>query len=371
MDRHLIDVLFTEGVIDSNTHLKVTERAAGANMSVDVAIGQAVVDGDDQTDQGSYFVHVTAVENVVIGAPPGSNSRIDLVVLRIQDPNAGGPAGDNAIIDVIQGIAGASPSVPATPASCLPLAQVLVTNGDTSVVDAAITDLRVQSQAQQIKIGTQLESMTAAARATLAGADLYDGRAVIESDTGKAYVYSTSLATWVDISSASLYRNFTTVTVVNTTTETAVATQSIPGGTFKIGDIIRITAVGDYLNDSGAQRQLTFRLKYGSTTMLATTALALATSSNRRKWRMTADLVIPGTSAQRVGASSLLTQAESSNWARFTDGNVAEAIHVTGYGTAAEAIASTLTLQLTAEHNLASVSVDIRCHIFTIERIGA
>jgi hypothetical protein len=305
MDRHLIDVLFTEGVIDGNTHLKVTQRAAGANMSVDVAIGQAVVDGDDQADQGSYFVHVTAVENAVIAAPPGSNSRIDLVVLRIKDPNAGGPAGDNAVIDVIQGVAGASPAVPATPASCLPLARVLVTNGDTSVVNAQITDLRVQSQAQQIKIGTQAESMTAAARAALSGGDLYDGRLVIESDTGNAFIYSTSLVAWVPVGHKLLYKNHSTTTVANTTTETALMSQSIPGGTFKVGDLIRVTIVGDYLNDSGAQRLEIFRFKYGSTTMLATSTVPFANSSNRRLWRAVVDPYLNRKISSRCAPESL------------------------------------------------------------------
>lgn len=123
-----------EGVM-SLAHLKVTQRGAGANFSVDVSAGEAIVAGDDQTDQGSYFVKSTATENVVIGAAPGSNSRYDLIVLQIKDPDATGPAGDSATLAVVAGTASASPALPTLPASALLLAIV----GPIATATASIT----------------------------------------------------------------------------------------------------------------------------------------------------------------------------------------------------------------------------------------
>lgn len=143
LDRGLFAQLWDEGVMDL-TALKVTQRAAGANFTVDVSIGDAVVTGDDQTDQGNYLVKATAVENATITAAPGSNSRYDIVCLRINDPNAGGNTGDTASIVVTAGTVSASPTVPATPASSLLLAIIgPITSATSSITNAIITDSRV------------------------------------------------------------------------------------------------------------------------------------------------------------------------------------------------------------------------------------
>lgn len=142
LDRGLIAALMTEGVING---LVVTQRGAGANMSVDISAGRAIIGGDDQANQGSYLAVTTVLENVAIGAAPGSNSRIDLVYYRVNDPNAGGPAGSTSAFGVVAGTPAASPSVPALPTSAIPLAQVLVATGTVSITNAMITDVRAAS----------------------------------------------------------------------------------------------------------------------------------------------------------------------------------------------------------------------------------
>lgn len=146
LDRIFSDVLFTEGVMRPGAgQLLVTQRSAGANNSVDIAAGYACITGDDSADQGNYLVRNTATVNLAATAAPVANSRIDLVCLRINDPAAGGPAGDNAQFVYVAGTAAPSPVVPATPTSAIALARVLRTVGDTSVVTANITDVRPQS----------------------------------------------------------------------------------------------------------------------------------------------------------------------------------------------------------------------------------
>lgn len=142
-DRALFAELWDEGVLDLAS-FAVTQRAAGANMSVDVAVGRAVVTGDDQANQGNYLVTSDALINAAIGAAPGSNSRIDRVVLRINDPNAGGPAGDSATVAVIAGTAAASPVAPATPTSAISLATIgPIPVGTVAITTAMITDTRL------------------------------------------------------------------------------------------------------------------------------------------------------------------------------------------------------------------------------------
>lgn len=142
LDRGIIAQLWDEGVMDLAS-FKVTQRAAGANFSVDVTAGRAVVAGDDQPNQGNYLIHSTAGENRTVTAAPGSNSRYDIVVLRVNDPNAGGGAGDNATIAVIAGTAAASPTVPATPASAILLAVIgPIATATSSITNAIIADAR-------------------------------------------------------------------------------------------------------------------------------------------------------------------------------------------------------------------------------------
>lgn len=146
LDRIFADCLLTEGVIRPGAgSLQVTQRGAGANNSVDIAAGYAVITGDDAADQGNYVIRNDATVNLAASAAPVANSRIDLVCVRINDPAEGGPAGNNATFVYVTGTAAPVPVPPATPTSAIVLAQVLRTVGDTSVVAANITDVRAAS----------------------------------------------------------------------------------------------------------------------------------------------------------------------------------------------------------------------------------
>lgn len=133
--------LYDEGVLEN---LKVVERGAGANMSVDINVGGAIIQGDDQARQGNYLVRCTALENKTVTAAPGSNSRLDLVVVEHLDPDSGGAAGRITQFRVIAGTPAASPVLPALPPTAIPLAQLgPITTSTTSITNSLITDLRV------------------------------------------------------------------------------------------------------------------------------------------------------------------------------------------------------------------------------------
>jgi len=151
LDRLLISSLFRnrERVLSG---FVVMQRVAGANTSVDVTAGEALIQGDNVDRQGLYLAMSTAAtftagsENVVAPVKPGTNSRIDLFGLRVRDAQAIGSGTDNDVIfDWVQGTAAASPAVPATPASFLVLARVLRTAAEVSILAASITDVAVRS----------------------------------------------------------------------------------------------------------------------------------------------------------------------------------------------------------------------------------
>lgn len=141
VDRQFIESVWpTEGVI---TGMAVSQHGAG-DFTVDVALGRCVVKGDDQTNQGSYLgAVINAAENVTIGAAPGANSRIDLIVARVYDPDAGTGASPIFALECIAGTAAPSPVPPATPNTAIVLAHILVDHTTSAILTANITDKRL------------------------------------------------------------------------------------------------------------------------------------------------------------------------------------------------------------------------------------
>lgn len=145
IDRVLYDNLWEQGVIGASS-FAVTALGTPA-MAVDVAAGVAVITGTDQSFQGKYLARSESVTTgVTIAAAPGSGTRYDIVVVQVRDTNAGGPAGDDARIYVVQGTASATPVDPTLPTSSIPLARVRVPSGTGSITNALIDNLRVEAR---------------------------------------------------------------------------------------------------------------------------------------------------------------------------------------------------------------------------------
>lgn len=122
----------------------VTQRGAGANMSVDVASGYAWVRGTENAHQGAYHVYNDATVNLSIAAADATNPRIDLVVIKVQDAFYSG-ATRSASVTVVTGTAAASPTDPTIPANALVLARVRVAATVTTITTADITDVRTRA----------------------------------------------------------------------------------------------------------------------------------------------------------------------------------------------------------------------------------
>lgn len=141
-----------EGVFEAGDYL-VTQRQAGANMSVDIAAGngaQALVQGDTVTAQGLYLVgpHADPVINEPIAAAHATLPRVDQVVLQMFDDLHDGSGNNFSQVAVLAG----APTSGATldnrsgtaplPDSCLLLADVLVGAGVASIANDKIRDRR-------------------------------------------------------------------------------------------------------------------------------------------------------------------------------------------------------------------------------------
>ena len=154
--------LFEEGCLNSqgsdwedwvlNGDLKVKQRGAGANMSVDVSIGWAIIETVRSSVTFKIFALNNAVANLVIGANGGGANRVDAVIMRIdREGEANALMNNIATLAVIAG-SGASPLSNGDIQTALGdnddfirLADVTVVPGATSITDSDIADTRVRA----------------------------------------------------------------------------------------------------------------------------------------------------------------------------------------------------------------------------------
>lgn len=157
-----------EGVYGAGD-LKVTQRAAGADKSVDVAAGRAWVRGDDTARQGSYHCENDGVVNLAIADNTSGNPRIDQVILHVYDSSVIGGGTNAAVLEVLQGTPTAGATVDnrlgaaALPATAIRLADIPVASGFASITSAIIQDRRPWAlglRAQSTTPGQQSPTVT-------------------------------------------------------------------------------------------------------------------------------------------------------------------------------------------------------------------
>ena len=130
----------TTGIIGSSS-LAVSQNSP-AGMSVIVASGWSAIVGTTQANMGTYVVFNDANNVLTVTTANPTNPRIDRVVVTVQDAYYTGAFND-VIFQVIAGTPAGSPVAPATPANSISLATIAVGAGVTSILNANITDTRV------------------------------------------------------------------------------------------------------------------------------------------------------------------------------------------------------------------------------------
>jgi hypothetical protein len=130
----------------------VTQRAAGANMSVDIAAGRAFVD-PGYTLGGVYMAHqLTSFNTSADGgytwtAADATNPRIDLLCIEVADADMGGSY-TGWKFRIVDGTPNASATHqlmttywPAIPTGCVPIAAIKIPATDTTISTTDITNL--------------------------------------------------------------------------------------------------------------------------------------------------------------------------------------------------------------------------------------
>jgi hypothetical protein len=170
------------GVVNASD-FRVVQRAAGANMSVDVAAGYAWIRGTESAHQGAYHVYNDGTVNLSVAASDATNPRIDLVIAKVQDAFYSG-ATRTASVTIVTGTPAASPTDPTLPANALVLARVRVPATSTSVVTANITDVRTRAAS-----GSESYTRTGFKNAIMNGDFRINQRGVTTSTTSTTYVF--------------------------------------------------------------------------------------------------------------------------------------------------------------------------------------
>lgn len=132
----------------------VSQRAAGANMSVDISSGRVFVEpGGPASQQGIYMARTEATYNTSSDggytwtAADGSNPRIDLLCIEVADADEGGSF-TGFKFRVVDGTPSASATHqlnvaqwPAIPNYVVPIAAIKIPAADTTISTADITNL--------------------------------------------------------------------------------------------------------------------------------------------------------------------------------------------------------------------------------------
>jgi microcystin-dependent protein len=138
LDRQLIAAVLPEGIVRG---LAVSPNTPAPNYNVSVAEGMACVHGDDEDEQGAYLALLPDPVSVTVAAPGGMN-RIDLVVLRVNDSQAGGAAGDNTTVEIVQGTGTTgTPAAPTLPPTAIPLMRVTLAPSTSAITAAELSGL--------------------------------------------------------------------------------------------------------------------------------------------------------------------------------------------------------------------------------------
>lgn len=265
-DRAVLTALLAgrEGVFGEDD-LKVTQRGAGANMSVDVAGGRAAVNGDDAAiTQGSYLVWNDATKNLTIAAADPTNPRKDIIIARVYDAFYSGSSNEWAL-EVITGTPASTPSEPAVPNNAIKLAVVTVPALASSITNAHIADVRQRAAAVG---GTIVCTSTTRPTSPHAGQEIY------EANTGLRLYWNGSA--WRYVPGQVL------ASAERTTNQNGVAS-----GTDFAGLSVTFDALGGpvlvkarlNLQNTGSSETILFNLKEGSSTVESPMSQALHPST--------------------------------------------------------------------------------------------
>lgn len=341
--------LVQEGIVAEDDF----EVTAGSGNSVDVAAGAAWVEGDTNTArQPTYRCINDATLNLGISPDP-SNPRKVLIIIQIKDEAFTG-TGREAELQALHGTPAASPSDPTLPDSALLLATLTVPAAAADSSAYTITDGRVRA----FGLGKLSGGAT-------------EGQVPVWDNTAQLWQPGTP--------ALSIYRKLTEKDVVNTVTETDLLNGeiSIAAGEMVTNKTVRCTILGDYLNNSGANRTLDLAVKLGATTLWKDTVTgtnSIGPGASRRPFRLTFEISNLGADDSQFMAGFFWLGAMGAATTGLGDFSEAVGPDTDQWGgsfagSSAEDTSSAKALVVTATHPAANANLSVRLKSGLIEVI--
>lgn len=152
------------------------------------------------------------------------------------------------------------------------------------------------------------------------------------------------------------------VTFDTSTAENTLTTLAIPTWV-GAGDLVRVSLIAEFLNNTGANVNFTYRFKIGSTTVIDTGALVIGTSSSSRKTKFEFLTTVVSSSSQR----SMLTMLTAAG----AGATLSTSASVLLYGASTEDTTVSKNVVVTAQMGTSSANASVTAHAATLEVVRA
>lgn len=165
-----------------------------------------------------------------------------------------------------------------------------------------------------------------------------------------------------------LSRDTALQSLANTVAETSIFSYSVPGGTLGTTRMLRLTMIAGYNNNSGANRNITIRLKYGATTLVTLGINGVPASASTRFFKLEALLTANNATNLQVGTLRVMVGgAGQGNIA--TDLTSVDPAIFENLADAPEDSTAAKTLTVTAEHSFAHAALTLAAHARHLELV--
>ena len=144
------------GVVDTD-HLRVLPLEV-PGTAVRITSGGATILGREQQWQGSYFAYNVGDETLDISPTGSGGGRVDMVVLRVEDPNIDGTSWNHDVTSdpvyyfrVIEGVSSGA-TVPPQGMTAIPLARINIPANTGTITSSMIDDIRTPANPRSERV---------------------------------------------------------------------------------------------------------------------------------------------------------------------------------------------------------------------------
>ncbi len=181
------------------------------------------------------------------------------------------------------------------------------------------------------------------------------------------------LATEFDVNDAIFFhqriidRDLSTVTINDDATEQSIYSHEITAGILRATGGVRLTIGGQYLNNAGASRTLTVKIKLGVTAVLTSVGPDITNSVEWREWNLSVLFMNSTVAAQKWTAMFNLSQIGAANFTIQNTATTSGRSAGVGYATSTEDTSDARTLDVTMQHEVAHANLTINKQIAFLE----